>query len=164
MSTQRDGTNRGDMDGSMAVADTVLLQGEPQEVYNHYVHCLPYCVFLTVGFDCVCGELTTPKYNESCYCPCSKFNKKWRTIFGVELQEENMCGATTGFSPHGLIAHLEKTDCLYHQATLTYLRERYRDYWEDGVDHKELYPIGSEGYHLAEEAEARAQALGRQGH
>lgn len=99
-----------------------------QEQFNKFVECLPYCVFLTVGFGTSKGGK-----EPLCCCPCGRRTSKWREQFGVSIG--NVCVPRRGhdggqFTPLGLMQHMDAKkkgtrDSLFHAATLVYLDTCY---------------------------------------
>ena len=105
------------------------VNGWNKKVFENFVRGLPFCVYLTKGFDCE---------ESQCFCPCSKLNEKWRKLFDIR-SSSSPCNNNRPLAPSSLKDHLKSVGngkkCLFHQATLKYLEIRYQDYWDEELPH-----------------------------
>ena len=105
-----------------------------------FVSSLPYCILLDQGFLMMGIHRDDKKY---CFCPCSKKVKKWRNNFDLcEPIGNDNCDSFQQNTPNALMDHLKKIgeieSAFLHKAVHYYLRNLYKNYWEQGgVHHKQ---------------------------
>ena len=88
-----------------------------------FISALPTCHLMTIGFD-----YTSTNKEKTCYCPCNRRMKKWRSLVSVNIGDGE-CSAKGRFEkPEHLLQHLKSMkNCKFHEYAAKYLEELYRE-------------------------------------